>query len=66
MTSPRSGWTRPAGFKHEVHLEHVSFGSVLGEDRKPLKTRSGENVKLKELLDESVTHARKLVDETVK
>ena len=31
-------------------MVHVTFGSVLGEDGKPLKTRSGENVKLKELL----------------
>ncbi len=42
---------------------HVTFGSVLGEDGKPLKTRSGENVKLKELLDEAVERARKIVDE---
>jgi arginyl-tRNA synthetase len=42
---------------------HVTFGSVLGEDGKPLKTRSGENVKLKELLDEAVERARKVVDE---
>lgn len=40
---------------------HVTFGSVLGEDGKPLKTRSGENVKLKELLDEAVERARKVV-----
>ncbi len=42
---------------------HVTFGSVLGEDGKPLKTRSGENVKLKELLDEAVERARKVVEE---
>jgi len=39
------------------------FGSVLGENGKPLKTRSGENVKLKELLDEAVARAHKVVDE---
>ena len=44
------GWTRPQGARREVTLEHVSFGSVLGEDRKPLKTRSGENVKLREIV----------------
>ena len=42
---------------------HVTFGSVLGEDGKPLKTRSGENVKLKELLDEAIERARKVVEE---
>lgn len=42
---------------------HVTFGSVLGENGKPLKTREGENVKLKELLDEAVERARKVVEE---
>ncbi|MHC5059784.1 MAG: arginine--tRNA ligase [Planctomycetota bacterium] len=44
-------------------LAHVMFGSVLGENGKPLKTRSGENVKLKELLDEAVERARAVVHE---
>ncbi len=39
-------------------LEHAAFGAVLGEDNKPLKTRSGENVKLEDLLDEAVSRAR--------
>lgn len=46
-----------------VSLEHVTFGSVMGEDGTPLKTRSGENVKLSELLDESVTQARTIADQ---
>jgi arginyl-tRNA synthetase len=37
-----------------VELRHLAFGSVLGLDRKPLKTRSGENVTLKSLLDEAI------------
>ncbi|MET0262211.1 MAG: arginine--tRNA ligase, partial [Rariglobus sp.] len=45
------------------HLEHVAFGTVLGEDGKPLKTKSGENIKLKDLLREAVERARRLVDE---
>jgi len=40
-----------------VRAEHVAFGSVLGDDRKMLKSRSGENVKLIELLDEAVERA---------
>jgi arginyl-tRNA synthetase len=52
-----------AGWAKQEMLHHVTFGSVLGEDGKPLKTRSGENVKLKELLGEAVTRARKIVDE---
>ena len=39
----------------------MTFGSILGEDRKPLKTRSGENVKLAELLDEAVSRAESLI-----
>lgn len=33
-------------------MDHVSFGVVLGEDKKKFKTRSGDTVKLIELLDE--------------
>jgi len=55
---------RMAGWAPEnVELVHVTFGSVLGEDGKPLKTRSGENVKLKELLDEAVERAKAIVNE---
>lgn len=43
----------------EVSLEHVPFGLVLGEDGKRLATRSGETIKLKQLLEESVTVAEK-------
>jgi arginyl-tRNA synthetase len=48
---------------YAVDLRHVTFGSVLGEDRKLMKTRSGENVPLRELLDEACKRARKIVDE---
>jgi arginyl-tRNA synthetase len=41
----------------------VWFGSILGEDGKPLKTRSGENVKLSELLEEAELRAYKMVSE---
>ena len=37
--------------------EQVAFGMILGEDNKPYKTRSGENVKLIDLLDEAVDRA---------
>jgi arginyl-tRNA synthetase len=47
------GWTTlPDGAVAE--LVHIPFGSVLGDDKKPLKTRSGENVALKSLLDEAI------------
>jgi len=40
-----------------VEVEHVAFGNVLGADHKMLRTRSGESVKLIELLDEAVERA---------
>jgi arginyl-tRNA synthetase len=44
-------------------LEHVDFGSVLGENGKPLKTRTGDNVRLEGLLDEAAQRAFLLVTE---
>ena len=59
----RAGWDiHPQTFQ-PVQLEHITFGSVLGENGKPLKTRSGESVKLAELLDEAIERARAVVDE---
>ncbi len=42
-------------------LAHIAFGSILGEDRKIMKTRSGENIGLAEVLHEAVDRARKLI-----
>ncbi|MCS7237604.1 MAG: arginine--tRNA ligase [Thermoguttaceae bacterium] len=47
----------------KVKLVHVSFGTVLGEDGRPFRTRSGETVPLEALLDEAVARARKIVDQ---
>ena len=44
-------------------LAHVWFGSILGEDGKPFKSRSGETVKLADLLDEAEERAFKVVSE---
>jgi arginyl-tRNA synthetase len=46
-----------------IKLAHVWFGSILGEDGKPFKTRSGETVKLAGLLDEAEERALKVVTE---
>ena len=48
----RAGW-----LPDSVRFEHVAFGNVLGPDRKMLKTRSGESVKLVALLDEAIERA---------
>jgi arginyl-tRNA synthetase len=47
----------------KARLAHVWFGSILGEDGKPFRTRSGETVRLSELLDEAEARAFKLVTE---
>jgi arginyl-tRNA synthetase len=47
----------------QVRLAHVWFGSILGDDGKPFKTRSGDTVKLADLLDEAVERAAQLVAE---
>ena len=43
---------------NDVELVHVPFGLVLGEDGKKFKTRSGDTVRLRDLLDEAVIRAR--------
>ena len=48
----RAGWIPPHG-----RVEHVPFGLVQGEDGKKLKTRAGDTVRLKDLLDEAVERA---------
>jgi len=48
---------------HQADFRHIPFGNVLGEDRKLMKTRSGENVPLRQLLEEACARARKIIDE---
>ena len=48
---------------YQADLRHITFGSILGEDRKLMKTRSGENVPLRELLEEACRRARKIIEE---
>jgi arginyl-tRNA synthetase len=55
-TARRAGWVGP-----DVRLEHVAFGSVLGRDKKMLKTRAGDVVSLASLLDEAVDRAARVV-----
>lgn len=54
------GIARREGF--DVDLRHIPFGNILGEDRKLMKTRSGDNVPLQQVLDEAIDRARKIVD----
>ena len=54
----RAGFSRP-----NTSLEHIAYGTMMGADGKPFKTRSGDTVKLRDLLDEAVRRAHELVDE---
>jgi arginyl-tRNA synthetase len=47
----------------KVRLSHVWFGMILGPDNKPFKTRTGENIKLNDLLDEAEERALAVVSE---
>ena len=47
---------------YTADFRHITLGSILGEDRKLMKTRSGENVPLRELLEEAILRAQKIVD----
>lgn len=54
---------KKAGWADGVSLEYAPFGTMLGEDGTPFKTRTGGTVKLKDLLDEAEERAMKLVTE---
>jgi arginyl-tRNA synthetase len=54
----KAGW-----LPDSVEMLHVAFGNVLGSDRKMLKSRSGDTVKLSALLDEAIQRAGAAVEE---
>ncbi|MDX6350896.1 MAG: arginyl-tRNA synthetase [Streptomyces sp.] len=57
-TARRIGW-----LTDEVTVKHLPFGTVLGKDGKPLKTREGVSTKLEDLLDEAVQRAAVVIRE---
>ncbi|MBC3992966.1 arginine--tRNA ligase [Streptomyces sp. AC563] len=57
-TARRAGW-----LGDDVRAEQLAFGTVLGKDGKPFKTREGETVRLVDLLDEAVDRAAVVVRE---
>ncbi|GGU08713.1 arginine--tRNA ligase [Streptomyces lateritius] len=57
-TARRAGW-----LNDEVKAVQLAFGTVLGKDGKPFKTREGETVRLVDLLDEAVDRATAVVGE---
>ncbi|MBN0046575.1 arginine--tRNA ligase [Streptomyces actuosus] len=57
-TARRAGW-----LNEDVHAHQLAFGTVLGKDGKPFKTREGETVRLVDLLDEAIDRATAVVRE---
>jgi len=57
-TARKAGWVGD-----DVELLHCAYGTIMGEDDKPFKTRSGDTVKLNDLLDEAIDRATKVVEE---
>ena len=57
-TSRKAGWVAD-----DVELLHCAYGTIMGDDGKPFKTRSGDTVKLSDLLDEAVDRANALIAE---
>ncbi|MFI6730011.1 arginine--tRNA ligase [Streptomyces sp. R-74717] len=60
-TARRAGW-----LNEDVKAVQLAFGTVLGKDGKPFKTREGETVRLKDLLDEAIDRASTVVREKAK
>lgn len=54
----KTGWAT-----EQIELEHVAFGAMLGEDKKPFKTRSGEMITLSALIDEACERATHVLRE---
>jgi arginyl-tRNA synthetase len=56
---------REAGYysPESVRVDHIEFGVVLGEDKKKFKSRSGDTVRLVDLLDEGLERAYKKITE---
>src|SRR5438874_9599517 len=52
---------RREGYRAE--FRHITHGSILGEDRKLMKTRAGENVPLRDLLEEGISRASRIIAE---
>jgi len=57
-TARRAGWIPPS-----VEVQHVAFGTVLGSDGRPFKTRSGDNVPLATLFEDAIAKARATIVE---
>ncbi|QOV36440.1 arginine--tRNA ligase [Streptomyces ferrugineus] len=62
-TARRAGWLGDVWLDDDVKAYQLAFGTVLGKDGKPFKTREGETVRLVDLLDEAIDRATAVVRE---
>ena len=62
-TARLTGLDRKSPESPPVRLQHITFGTILGADRRPLKTRDGGSVKLSSLVEEAVERAAEQVTE---
>ncbi|MCA9779199.1 MAG: arginine--tRNA ligase [Candidatus Eremiobacteraeota bacterium] len=60
-----AGYDRCSRTGENATLQHVTFGTILGPDRKPLKTRDGGTIKMSELLSEAVERAQEKLPDSV-
>jgi arginyl-tRNA synthetase len=58
QTLREAGWADAS-----IRLDHVTFGTILGPDKKPFKTREGETIKLRDLLDEAEQRAEQVIEQ---
>ena len=61
----KAGWLGEAGADGSSRVDHVGFGVVQGKDGKRFKTRSGETVRLVDLLDEAKNRVTKILEDRV-
>lgn len=61
--SKRAGYARNPVTGEDALMEHAAFGAILGDDGRPFKTRTGDPVKLSDLIQQAVSDAAKIVQD---
>jgi arginyl-tRNA synthetase len=61
--SKKAGYALNPVTHEDAVMEHAAFGTILGDDGRPFKTRTGEPVKLQDLIDQAVAAAARIVSE---
>ncbi len=61
--SIRAGYANNPVTHEDAIMEHAAFGAILGDDGRPFKARTGESVKLADLIQEAVSAAAKIVQD---